>query len=310
MWIITYRKWFYLFSGLLFALCVGAMLYFGMRLGIEFTGGTLIDVAYTSERPAKEAIEAALQPIDIGGFSLRPAGEDRYLLRTRDLPEAQKTQVLNALALNGEAPTTDVRATTIGPVIGSELSTKAMIAIALVVLMVVVYVAVAFRKVSKPISSWWYGLITIAALLHDVLIPAGIFAILGHYFGFEVDILFVTAMLTILGYSVSDTVVVFDRVRENLKINEDTKTKEPFSEVVGRSLVQTFTRSFNSSVTTFLAVTALYFVGAESTRQFALALLVGIAAGAYSSLFIASPLLVTVEEWMRNRGKIADDAKK
>lgn len=296
MWIITYRNIFYGISGLLIAGSLAAIALFGMRLGIEFTGGTLIDASYQS-RPDKGAIEEALNTLGLGTYSLRPAGENRYLLRTRDLPEGDKTKVLTAMSLSGSAPTADVKATTIGPVIGDELSTKAAIAIALVILMVVIYVAFVFRKVSKPVSSLWYGLITIAALAHDVIIPLGTFAVLAHLLGYEVDILFVTAMLTILGYSVSDTVVVFDRVRENLKRNTDQRVKEPFEEVVGRSLSQTFTRSINSSVTTFLAVTALYFLGAESTRQFALALLIGIGVGAYSSLFIASPLLVTVQKW-------------
>jgi preprotein translocase subunit SecF len=306
MWIIQYRRFFYTFSGLLFVACLGSIFFFGLRLGIEFTGGTLIDVAYPTERPERAQLEVALEPLSLGVYSLRPAGNDRYMLRTRDLSEAEKAAVVRALSIDETVTLADVRTTTIGPVIGGELRTKALIAITLVVLMVVTYVAIAFRKVSKPVSSLWYGLITIAALLHDVLVPAGAFALFGYLFGFEVDILFMTAMLTILGYSVSDTVVVFDRVRENLKRNIDTKREQTFADVVGDSLRQTFTRSFNSSLTTFLAVTTLFLLGADSTREFALALMLGVIAGTYSSLFIASPLLVTVEAWNRARGKSED----
>jgi preprotein translocase subunit SecF len=306
MWIIQYRRFFYAFSGLLFAACLGSIFFFGLRLGIEFTGGTLIDVSYPTPRPERAQLEAVLEPLSLGVYSLRPAGDDRYMLRTRDLSEAEKAAVVEALSIGDTVTLADVRTTTIGPVIGGELRSKALIAISLVILMVVTYVAIAFRKVSKPVSSLWYGLITIAALLHDVLVPAGVFALFGFLFGFEVDVLFMTAMLTILGYSVSDTVVVFDRVRENLKRNIDTAREQTFADVVGDSLRQTFTRSFNSSFTTFLAVTALFFLGADSTREFALALLIGVVAGTYSSLFIASPLLVTVEAWNRARSKGED----
>jgi preprotein translocase subunit SecF len=160
-----------------------------------------------------------------------------------------------------------------------------------------VFITFAFRKVSQPVASWKYGLITIFALFHDVLVPTGVFVALGHFYGFEVDTLFVTAILVILGFSVHDTIVVFDRVRENLKHANLSKGKTTFEEVVGASISQTFVRSINTSLTTLLALVVLYFVGPEVTKHFSLALLVGITAGTYSSIFLGSPLLVTVEKW-------------
>jgi len=170
----------------------------------------------------------------------------------------------------------------------------------LVLLAIVLFVAFAFRKVSKPISSWVYGLVTILALTHDVLIPTGVFAFLGHFYGFEVDTLFVTALLVILGFSVHDTIVVFDRIRENLHKNEEDRDKKDFETIVGESINQTFVRSINTSLTTLFAIFMLYILGPDSIKNFSLALLIGITAGTYSSIFIGSTLLVAFNNW-KNR---------
>ena len=163
-------------------------------------------------------------------------------------------------------------------------------------LCILLFIAFAFRKVSQPVSSWVYGLIALVTLLHDVIVPVGFFAALGHFFGAEVDTLFVTAILTILGFSIHDTIVVFDRVRENLAINKERNRKEPFEDTAGRALNQTFVRSVNTSLTVLLTLLILYFLGPASTEIFALTLLVGIIAGTYSSIFLATPLLVWVEK--------------
>jgi len=168
----------------------------------------------------------------------------------------------------------------------------------LVILGIVLFIAFAFRHVSMPISSWVYGGVAVVALVHDVIIPTGVYVALGHYFiDVQIDVLFVTAILTILGFSVHDTIVVFDRTRENLKL----RTWKEFDETVGHSIEQTFTRSINTSFTVLLVVLALYFVGGETTKNFALTLAIGILAGTYSSIFLASPLLVSIEEWQKKR---------
>ena len=177
----------------------------------------------------------------------------------------------------------------------------ALIALALVLTAILFFIAFAFRKVSKPISSWIYGLIALVTLAFDVLIPVGFFAFLGYLTGAQVDVLFVTAVLTILGYSVHDTIVVFDRTRENLRLNEERNKKEEFGDTAGRALGQTFVRSMTTSLTTALALAALFLLGPESTRDFALTLLVGIIAGTYSSIFLATPLLVSVERYLGKR---------
>jgi preprotein translocase subunit SecF len=162
------------------------------------------------------------------------------------------------------------------------------------------FIAFAFRKVSKPVSSWVYGLVAVIALAHDVIIPTGVFVLLGHFKNFEIDTLFVTALLVILGFSIHDTIVVFDRVRENLR--HDHNSKKPFEQIVGESISQTFTRSINTSLTVLLALLVLYFFGSSATHNFVLALLIGITLGTYSSIFIGSSLLVTIEKW-QNRKK-------
>lgn len=301
MYIIEHRAWFYWISAVLVAAAVVSVVVFRIPLAIDFTGGTLLEVAYSQDRPDKSALEDSLRNSGITSFSLRPVGEEGYLLRTKELTEETRAAAQQALSLNGAVEAVVTRATTVGPTVGGELANKAIVALSLVALMIVLYVAFAFRKVSEPISSWYYGLITIVSLLHDVLIPVGVFALLGHFAGVEIDILFVMALLTILGYSVNDTIVVFDRVRENLAANKAQEIVEPFAKVVGRSLRQTLARSINTSLTTMLAVGALYIFGGDSTRYFALALLLGVAAGAYSSVFIASPLLVSIAQWKAAR---------
>jgi preprotein translocase subunit SecF len=174
-----------------------------------------------------------------------------------------------------------------------ELQSKAVKAIAVVILMIVLFVTFAFRKVSKQVASWKYGLATIIALAHDVIIPTGIFVFLGHVAGIEIDLLFVTGLLAILGYSVHDTIVVFDRVRENLSLTSNVRTGEEFEVVVGKSVSQTFARSINTSLTIFITLLALFIYGSSATATFALLLIVGLIAGTYSSIFVASPLLVT-----------------
>ena len=311
MYIVNHAKQFLLGGVAIIVTSILALVIFGLNLGIDFTGGALTEVAY-DVRPDKAQIENSLvaldDKIDLGGYSLRESvsesEEDGFILRTRDLKETERQQVESLLLSHGENPAVS-RFTSIGPVIGEELKDKAVWAIGLVVLIIVSYIAIAFRGISKPVRASRYGYITILALAHDVLVPTAFFGILGYAIGAEVDVLFVMAILAVLGYSVNDTIVVFDRVRENLLINKELEKHEPFKDVVGRSLSQTYVRSINTSVTTFLALLALYFLGGDVTQNFALVLMAGVVAGTYSSLFIACPFLVKLEERQREKlGKV------
>jgi preprotein translocase subunit SecF len=288
----------------------------GLNLGIDFTGGSLTEVSY-AERPAKEALSLELDELGLGGYSLRETlddeGRDGYILRTRDLTEGERVTV-ESVVLSSGAESSITRFTSIGPVIGQELKDKALWAIVAVSLIIILYVAFAFAGVSYPVGSWVYGGITILALLHDVIVPTAVMALMGYFLGVEADVLFIMALLAVLGYSVNDTIVVFDRVRENLmKYRQEKKVmvvgtdsmereeitytlQKPFAEIVGMSVSQTLMRSINTSVTTLVALTALYFIGGEVTQTFSLVLIVGVLAGTYSSICIANPLLVFIAE--------------
>jgi preprotein translocase subunit SecF len=305
MIIVKYRHILYGITAVVIALSIGAVAVFGLNLGVDFTGGSLIEARYVGERPDSGVLADALENTSITGFSLRPADDPEvgpgYILRAGTLSEEQREALPQVLSLNGEFEVQIERFTEVGPTIGAELRSKALIAIGLVIVAIILYVAFVFRHVSKPVSSWTYGLLAIIALLHDVIVPTGLFAIFGYIFGAQVDSLFVMALLAILGYSVNDTIVVFDRVRENLKHNIERGRHEDFELTVGKSLNQTFVRSVNTSATTLFVLLALFFLGPESTQYFALTLITGIIAGTYSSIALATPLLVTVERWRKRK---------
>lgn len=300
MFIVNNRKFFFVLATVLMLGSVFAVWKFGFNLGIDFKGGSLLEVSYSVARPDLEETKIELDKlgssIDLGHYILTPSGDLNYILKTRDLTPAEKVEVLGAFQKDTENPAKEERFNSVGPVVGSQLKTKAMTAILVVIICIVLFITFAFRKVSKPVASWKYGLATIIALAHDVVIPTGVFVTWINFHGGEIDLLFVTALLAILGYSVHDTIVVFDRVRENLRTAHGN---EPFIETVGKSVTQTFGRSINTSLTIFLSLVALYFIGGESTKDFAFVLLVGVIAGTYSSIFVASPLLVTLERFQK-----------
>lgn len=305
MFVVRYRKIFYAFSIILVVLSIAAMFTWGFNLGIDFKGGSVLEVAYTSAststsaiiRPSLDDAKASLDAIKLNNYSLIPIGDNGYILRASEITPAEKVNVENALSQNGKYTLEEKQFDSIGPLLGQESKNKAIISILLVLLAIVIFITFAFRKVSKPVSSWIYGLVAIIALVHDVIIPTGVFVLLGHLKGFEIDTLFVTALLVILGFSIHDTIVVFDRIRENLR--HDQNHKKPFEQIVGESIGQTFTRSINTSLTVLLSLLVLYFIGSTATHNFVLALLIGITAGTYSSIFIGSALLVTIAKWTK-----------
>lgn len=296
MLVIRYRKLFVALSLALVGLSALSLFVFGLKPSIDFTGGTILEV---STALSKEEAAGIVESVARGTVSARPT-DGGYILRTRTLsPEEQRA--LEHLFAEVPAGAAIERVSSIGPALGEELFNKALIAIMLVSLGIMLFVAVAFWRVSKPVSSWVYGLVTLGTLVHDVIIPAGVFALLGATIGLEVDALFIVALLTVLGYSVNDTIVVMDRIRENLRINEELGRHEEYERSVGKSLKQTYARSINTSLTTIAVLVALFFLGGSQTEDFALALLIGVAAGAYSSIFFASPMLVIIEQWSKKK---------
>ena len=297
MFIIKYRKIFYSISALLVGASIFVIVFYGLNLGIDFTGGALTEISYPDKIVDLDLVKEGLNKLELGNYTLQKAGENGVLLRTKNLTEEERLSVMSVLSQGGTFKIEEKRFNSIGPVIGEELKSKAGWAILLVIIAIILFVAFAFRKVSElgreSVSSWKYGLVAILALVHDIIIPTGVFVFLGSFLiTYQIDILFVTALLAILGFSVNDTIVVFDRVRENLK---DSRS-EDFDEIVGKSLSQTFARSINTSLTTLIVLLLLFFVGGETTKHFALVLSIGVVAGTYSSIFLASPLLVTIQK--------------
>lgn len=298
MFIVKFRKIFYVIAGILMVGSVVSMFVWGFNPGIDFKGGSIIEVEYKINRPDVSEIRSMLEPLSLNE-SVRPTGDKGYIIRLKSISEEERVKLLNTLSPDPSKALDVKRFDSIGPLLGKEALYKSLVSIVLVLVAIVLFITFAFRKVSEPVASWKYGLITVFALFHDVLVPVGVFSFLGHFYGVEVDTLFVTALLVILGFSVHDTIVVFDRVRENLKFANVNRTKKTFETIVGDSINQTFIRSINTSLTTLFALAVLYFIGPEVTKHFSLALLVGITAGTYSSIFLGSPLLVTVEKWQK-----------
>src|SRR3989339_300482 len=232
------RKITYFISGSLVGLSVVGLLLWGLNLGIDFTGGSLLEIGYSENPPSIQEIKDVLGKYNLGELKIQPAGDSGFILRFKNIDEKTHQEILAGLTAEKNS-LIEKRFVSIGPVIGQELKQKSLLALILVGLMIVAYIAFAFRKVSKPVSSWKYGVAAVLALAHDVLIPTGVFSFLGHFYGLEIDILFVTALLTILGFSVHDTIVVFDRIRENLK----KRKEDSFEKAVNVSINETMARS-------------------------------------------------------------------
>ncbi len=289
---LKYSKIYFIFSGILIIAAIAGLLVFGLKPGIDFTGGSILEVEYQEDRPSNQEIKDNLTELDLGEIYIQPTDERGVILRMKDINEETHQQVLEKLEGAEE-----LRFESIGPVIGQELKAKTKIVVVLSFLIIVLYIAFVFRRISRPIASWQYGISSLLALSHDVLITVGIFSLLGKFYSVQITIPVVVALLTVLGYSINNTVVVFDRIRENLL----KRIGESYEETVNISLKQTLTRSFNTSLTTLFVLIAIFFLGGETLKYFALALILGIVAGTYSSLFLASPVLVS---WLRWRERM------
>lgn len=293
---IKYTKVWVTISALTVITCVTLFLTLGLKLGIDFTGGSLMEVTFSTNVPTIEEVQKTLASLEQKNAVVQKVGDNGYIIRTEFLNEDQHQTILSVLRAELGSADNQIHEEnfqTIGSAISSQLRQRAISAIVLVNLGIIFYVAYAFRGVSRPVASWKYGVLAIVALIHDVMLVVGVFALLGHFKGIEIDIGFVVALLTVLGYSVTDTIVVYDRIRENLTHH----SAQNFPEMVNMGLNQTLMRSINTTFITLLPLFALYFLGGSTVHNFALALLIGIASGAYSSIFIASPLLVLAQTW-------------
>lgn len=269
-----------------------AIILFGLNLGIDFTGGSILEVSFDL-RPENSVIQEKLQNLNLGDMVIQPAGKKEVIIRTKEIDESTHQEIFSRL--NTISSAKELRFENIGPVIGRELTQKTLTLVLVSLAGLSVYIIIAFRKVSFPVSGFKYGLISIIALTFDILITVGIFAALGKYNNVQFNIPIITALLTILGYTINDKVIVFDRVRENL-LRHNAKD---FKELVNNSLNQTLSRSLATGSCSLFVLISIFFFGGETLKYFALALFTGIIIGTYSSLFLASPLLVSLAKGVK-----------
>ena len=294
--IIGHKSIFLSISGILFLASIIAIAVFGFKPGIDFVGGTLWQLEFPSGDVSREQVEEFFKsnlkftPVVV---TTSEAGGANFIVRTPEITEADHATHL--ARISKELKTVEeLQFQTIGAAIGHELRNKAITAFILVLVGISLYIAFAFRKVSRPVSSWKYGIITLVTLFHDALIPAGMRALLGQFLNLEIDTNFIVAILVVMGFSVHDTIVVFDRIRENLRVIGISK--KTFAELVNESVNQTMARSINTSLTLVLVLIAMYIFGAVNLQYFILVILVGTVVGTYSSIFVASPILTM---WQR-----------
>lgn len=301
---LKYHKYFYTLSLAITVISIVSFLLFGLRLGTDFVGGSSMEVEFSVARPSDQAITEKLSTLDLGDVSLRSSGSKSVIMRFKSVDEATHQAIIKNLkevqqpGAGSDATITESQFDSIGPAIGKETQRRSMYAVGLVILTIALYVTWAFRKVSYPLGSSKYGIITIISLFHDVVITVGLFSILGHFFAIEIGVPFIAALLTVLGYSVNDTIVVFDRIRENLARQ---RAQFSFAEIVDTSMRETVVRSLNTSITAFVALCAVLIFGGESVRYFILTLAIGVVVGTYSSIWIASPLLVTWHDFVSRK---------
>lgn len=281
---VKFRKTYFIFSGLLILASLFSVLKFGLEPGIDFTGGSILEVEYETERASNQEIRNSLSGLNLGEIYVQPTGEKGVILRMKSLNEQQHQDIL--FVLEGAQET---RFESIGPTIGMELRQKTATVAFFAVLAMILYITFAFRGVFGPVKSWKYAIVTLIIISHDILVPLGIFAVLGEYLGVQITIPVIVAFLTIIGYAINNVVVVFDRLRENLL----KRTAVTFEETANFAINQTISRQLGTSLTTLFPLVFIYFIGGETLKYFALALICGIVTGTYSSIFLASPVLVT-----------------
>jgi len=292
---IKYSKIYFIASGILIIASIVSVLVFGINWGIEFVGGSILKITYIEQQSDTQELSKNLSDLGLDNFSIRLSGERGVVVKMPEVSQEIKDRVSAILYSSDKIEKESISYESVSPVVGGESKTKSVRAVMLSIIAIVLYVAFAFRKISRPVKSWQYGIATVIALMHDVLIPVGIFAALGHFWGVEFSIPILTALLTILGYSVNDTVVVFDRIRENLIKSPG----EAFNDVIDDSLNQTLVRSLSTGFATLIVLSAIFFFGDQSLTYFSFALIIGIAFGSYSSIFLASTLIAQIYNFQR-----------
>lgn len=296
---IKHKNIFLSFTAAVVIGCLGLLAVYGLKPSIEFTGGSITEIEYKDARPSNEAIMEKIGGLGIKDISIYSVEDKGISIRTEAIDDATHTKLLQAL--DGTGGYTEKSFDMIGPVIGRELTSKMTLLVVVSLLAMLIYIAIAFRNVPGPVSPWIYGAASFLILIHDVLVPLGVFSFLGKNYGIQITIPIITALLTVVGYAINNVIVVYDRIRENLVRDR----KSSFDEIADKSINQTLTRQINTSIATLIPVFAIYFYGGLSLKYFALALILGIVTGTYSSVFLASQVLVA---WLNLKKKGAKKA--
>lgn len=291
---LRYRKIYFIFSGILVIGSLACLLLFGLKFGIDFLGGSILEIDFEN-RPENSVIQEKLEGLNLGEIIIQPIGEQGVILRLKNIDEVSHQAILKNL--EDISKLKELRFENIGPTIGKELRQKTIMLVIVSLVALLIYIAISFRKVSWPVSNWMYGVVSIVTLTFDVLIPIAVFALLGKFYNIQFSISIVTALLTILGYTINDKVIIFDRIRENLLRSRESN----FEGLVNKSLNETLWRSLSTGICTLLVLFFIFFFGGETLKYFALTLIVGIVIGTASSIFLASPILVS---WLKWRKKI------
>jgi len=289
---LRYKKIYLSFIIITGLASIAGLVVFGLKPGIDFTGGSILEIEYQQDRPSNQEVQDKLSILDLGSITVQPAGEKGFIIRTRDINEPMHQEVIQKL---GADAIKELRFESVGSVIGKELGQKTINLVLMSLFAIVFYIALAFRRVHRPISSWKYALSSLASLSYDVLVTLGVFSILGRFYDIEISIPVITALLTVIGSSINNVVVVFDRIRENI-IKRSAIT---FEETVNKSLNETIGRCLNTSIAYLLPLFAIFFWGGDTLRYFSLTLIIGIIVGTISSIFLASSALIGWLGWKR-----------
>jgi len=288
---LKYKKIYFSILAVISIASIASLLFFGLKPGIDFTGGSILEIEYKTERPSNQEIEEKLSGMDLGQFTVQPAQEKGVIIRTKDINEDVHQEIIQKL---GKDDIEEKRFESVGSVIGKELKQKTITLVSVSLLAIILYIAFAFKKVQRPVRSWQYALSSLICLFHDVLIPLAVFAVLGYLYNVEISIAVITALLTVIGCSINNVIVVFDRIRENTI----RRTGATFGETVNKSINQTLGRCLSTSFAYLLPLFAIFFWGGETLRYFSLALILGILAGTISGVFLAGPILAS---WQKER---------
>jgi preprotein translocase subunit SecF len=312
MYILKHKAIFLSLTATIMTMSVALVGVFGFNPSIDFQGGAVYEIAYSDERPAIRTIDQTVSAV-LPTAIVQASGDQNILIKATEISEADKNEIQLRLSNNSEAGITDVRFKSLGAAFSAELVNKSIFAVALVIILIIAFIAYAFRGISQPVVSWKYGITAIVALIHDTLIPIGIFALLGSFFiSYQIDVLFITAILATLGYSVNDTIVIFDRIREFLSSFYEREKQYPrgeeFEKVVAQAIRASLRRSFITSLTTFAALISLALLGGPTTAPFAFVLAIGVIAGTYSSLVLAPIILTIFEQYTPQETKGDDDS--